>query len=259
MKPVVRKILLILLCVALLAGLCVLLGKSRSHRLLVTCEGLKVEFADAHRFVSEDDIKAWLERDYGSYIGQRLDSVGLDRIERILDEQSAILKSEAYTTEDGLLHVRLTQREPVLRFQQGKEGFYVDDRGFIFPLQERFTAPVPVVDGAIPVRCAPGYKGPAQTEKERRWIADMIGMMDWIRKSKIWKEAFVQVSVAQGGNLVLTPREGGERFLFGPPEEIADKFDRIGKYYEYIRPARGEGYYKTVNVRYDRQIICRQK
>lgn len=259
MKPVVRKIFLILLCAALAAGLCVLLMKSRAHRQLITCEGLKVEYADAHRFVTEDDVKAWLEREYGSYIGQRLDSVGLDRIEHILNEQSAIAKSEAFTTEDGLLHVRLTQREPVLRFQKGTEGFYVDDRGYIFPLQEQFSAPVPVVDGAIPVQCAPGYKGPAQTEKERRWIEDMIAMMDWLRKSKTWKEAFVKISVAEGGNLVLTPREGGERFLFGLPEEVADKFDRIGKYYEYIRPAREEGYYKTVNVKYDRQIICRQK
>ncbi len=259
MKAVVRKIFLIAFCAALVAGLCVLLARSKAHRQQFTCEGLKVEFADAHRFVGEDDIKAWLERDYGSYIGQRLDSVGLDRIEKILDEQSAILKSEAYTTEDGLLHVRLTQREPVLRFQKGKEGFYVDDRGFIFPLQERFTAPVPVVEGAIPVRCAPGYKGPAQTEKERQWIGDMIAMMDWIRRSKTWKEAIVQVNVSDGGNLVLTPREGGERFLFGLPENVADKFDRIGKYYEYIRPARGETYYKTVNVKYDRQIICRQQ
>ena len=152
MKPIVRKILLALVSAAVVAGLSVLLARSKAHRQLVTCEGLKVEFADAHRFVVEDDVKAWLERDYGSYIGQRLDSVGLDRIERILDEQSAILKSEAYTTEDGLLHVRLTQREPVLRFQKGKEGFYVDDRGFIFPRQERFTAPVPVVDGALPVQ-----------------------------------------------------------------------------------------------------------
>jgi hypothetical protein len=115
------------------------------------------------------------------------------------------------------------------------------------------------VEGAIPVRCAPGYKGPAQTEKERQWIGDMIAMMDWIRRSKTWKEAIVQVSVSDGGNLVLTPREGGERFLFGLPENVADKFDRIGKYYEYIRSARGETYYKTVNVKYDRQIICRQQ
>jgi cell division protein FtsQ len=259
MKPVVRKIILALVCAALVAGLCVLLARSKAHRQQITCKGLKVEYADAHRFVNDADIKAWLERDYGNYVGQRLDSVGLDRIENILDEQSAILKSEAWTTEDGLLNVRITQREPVLRFQKGDEGFYVDDRGYIFPLQKQFDAPVPVVDGAIPVRYTAGYKGKALTEEEQRWIGKVLDMMGWVRKSKVWEDAFVQVSVREGGDFVLTPREGKERFIFGQPEEVADKFDRIGKYYEYILPARGEGYYKTVNVKFDRQIICRQQ
>ena len=258
MKPAVKKTILALVCLALAAGLCVLLARSQAHRQLLTCNGLKVEYADAHRFVTKDDVKAWLEKEYGSYIGQRLDSVGLDRIEQILDDQSAILKSEAYTTEDGLLNIRISQRVPVLRFQNGKTGFYVDDRGYIFPLQERDTVQVPVVDGAIPVRYTPGYKGKAQTEQEQAWIRDMMDMMNWIRRSKVWKEAFVQISVAGNGDLVLKPRKGGERFILGHPEEIADKFDRIGKYYEYILPARGEDYYKTVNVKFDRQIICRQ-
>ena len=259
MRPAVKKTILILTCLVLVAGVCALFLASKAHRQQITCTGLKLEYADAHRFVTEDDVKAWLERDYGNYIGQRLDSVGLDRIEHILSDQSAILKSEAYTTEDGLLNIRITQREPVLRFQQGETGFYVDDRGYLFPLQEHFTAPVPIMDGAIPVRYTAGYKGKALTEKEQCWIRDVIALMAWIRKNKVWREAFVKISVTKGGDIIFVPREGGERFIFGGPENVTDKFDRIGRYYEYILPARGAGYYKTVNVKYDRQIICRQQ
>ena len=145
-----------------------------------------------------------------------------------------------------------------MRFQKGDTGFYVDDRGFIFPLQDKFTARVPIVDGAIPVRFEPGYKGKARTETERQWISDVMEMMAWIRKSKVWREAIVQVSVAGNGDLVLVPREGDERFLFGAPVDVADKFGRIARYYEYIKPAQDKGPYKTVNVKFDRQIICRQ-
>lgn len=258
MKPLVRRILLAVTVLLLLIGTALLLYGSRAHRRMVTCKGLKVEYADEHRFVNDADVKTWLEQEYGSYVGQRLDSVDLARIEKVLDEQSAILKSEAYTTEDGMLNVRISQREPVLRFQKGETGFYVDDRGFIFPLQDKFTARVPIVDGAIPVRFEPGYKGKARTEKERQWISDVMEMMAWIRKSKVWREAIVQVSVAGNGDLVLIPREGNERFLFGAPVDVPDKFGRIARYYEYIKPAPDKGPYKTVNVKFDRQIICRQ-
>ena len=63
-----------------------------------------------------------------------------------------------------ILHVRITQRAPVLRFQDGERGFYVDAEGFIFPLHKTYTAPVPVVEGAIPVDVPAGYKGEAREE-----------------------------------------------------------------------------------------------
>ena len=258
MKPSVKRIILILTCVLLAAGLCALLFASREHRRLITCEGLRVEYADDFRFVTDDDIKAWLECDYGNYIGQRLDSVGLARIESILDGQSAVLKSEAWTTEDGLLNIRITQRQPVLRFQKGATGFYVDDRGCLFPLQEHFEAPVPVVEGLVPVRYEAGYKGKAGTPEEQRWIAQVLEMMSWLKKNKVWKDFFVRFTVSDGGDFILTPWTGKERFLFGAPERFPDKFDRIARYYEYIRPSREENFYKTVNVKYDKQIICRQ-
>ena len=58
MKPAVKKTVLALVCLVLLAGLCVLLSRSKAHRQLLTCNGLKVEYADAHRFITEDDIKS---------------------------------------------------------------------------------------------------------------------------------------------------------------------------------------------------------
>jgi len=258
MKPVVRKIILISSLVITVAGLALLVLAKDSHRAKLTCEGLRVEYADDNRFVSEDDVKAYIDKYYGSYIGQRLDSVNLCKIEKILDDQSAVLKSEAFITPDGLLNIRLSQRAPVLRFQKGDTGFYVDERGYIFPLQENYSADVPVVDGDIPIGYTDGYKGKAMTEKEDGWINGVLGMMSWLAKSRTWKDSIVQVAVSSGGDLILVPRIGKEKIVFGSPDNVADKFSRIEKYYEYIRPSVPEGYYSSVNVKYDGQIICRK-
>ena len=63
---------------AAVAVLCALIhaGTAR-ERSLRTCEGVRVEYADAYRFVSEQDIKDYLDKYYGAYIGQRLDSIAL--------------------------------------------------------------------------------------------------------------------------------------------------------------------------------------
>ena len=167
MKARVR-ILVSVAVLAALVALCALIhaGTAR-ERALRTCEGIRVEYADDYRFVSEQDIKDYLDKYYGAYIGQRLDSIKLHKVESILDVQSAILKSEAYTTEDGMLNIRLTQREPVIRFQKGGYGFYADCNGFLFPLQENYTTPVPVMDGAVPLQYSEGFKGAPETWKNR--------------------------------------------------------------------------------------------
>ena len=53
-------------------------------------------------------------------------------------------------------------------------------------------------------------------------------------------------------------REGDEEFILGEAEDIPDKFSKIGRYYEYILPEKGQGYYKYVNVKYKNQIVCRK-
>lgn len=254
-----RTILMIFATLAVLAGMTLVILSSKNHRRTVMCEGLRVEFSDNFNFVTEDDIKAYIERNYGSYIGQRLDSVDLARIEKILDVQSAILKSEAYTTEDGMLNVMIAQREPVLRFQKHEIGFYMDERGYIFPLQDNYTSHVTVIDGDIPVSYTPGYKGEASSEKEARWLKGVLAMTKYMAKSKIWSENISQISVNDAGDIVLVPREGKEKFIIGSPSGYEEKLSKIEKYYQYIKPAKEDDWYTIVNVKYNGQIICRRK
>ena len=242
--------------IAVLAAAFVLLGLlSRKARFQRTCDGVAVEFSDDFNFVTEDDIKGYIDRYAGNYIGRRLDSLDLNGIESMLDLQSAVLKSEVYTGGDGNLHVVITQREPVLRFQGPQSGFYIDDRGFIFPLQDNYTSLVPVIDGNIPVKVSPNYKGEAGTEKEAAWINGVKEMVAYMQSNAIWAQNIVQIHVDENSDIILIPREGDEKFIFGSPDDAPAKFSRIEKYYQYIQP--GEKKYTSVNVKYKGQIICK--
>ena len=86
----------------------------------------------------------------------------------------------------------------------------------------------------------------------------MIALVDYMSSSGVWAENIVQITVQDNGDLVMVPRKGKEKFLFGKPDNIQDKFSRMEKYYTGIVPAKGEGFYSTVNVKYNGQIICRK-
>lgn len=231
----------------------------RANRHTLTCSGLCIEFKDSLRFVDEADIKTCLERNCPVYIGRRLDSIDLCGIENVLNSRSAILRSEAWTESDGNLHVSITQRSPVAKITTADHSFYIDDRGFIFPMRGECTVDIPVIEGAVPLHEPAGYKGEASTPEGRAWVQDITRLISYMDRQREWKGRFGKIRVDAGGDLVLVPAEGQETFIFGKCSDIPAKFARIDKYYRRIRPELGEDRYRTVNVKYKGQIVCRKK
>ena len=253
------RITLVAVAFCLLGLACLIIHWMNERRIgQLTCAGIKVEFTEDFNFVTAKDVEGYLSKDYGACIGQRLDSVDLRKVESILDNKSAILKAEAYTTPDGYLNVRIRQREPVVRFQKDNNGYYADEEGFVFPLQRNYTSLVPIIDGAVPLDIERGYKGEPKTETEKEWLAGAIALVNYMQDSGIWAKNICQITVSGNGDLIMIPRDGKERFIFGPPEDFGRKFDLISRYYTSILPHKGTGCYSTVNVKYNGQIVCRK-
>lgn len=247
---------------ALLVLVLAALGRrSDEVRLRTACNGLEVRILDSTllAFVSKEDVARTIARDYGTFLGQRIDSVDLWRIETALRGRSAIRQAEAYITRDGILHVDILQREPSVRFQKADCGFYADESAFIFPLHPDYSSDALVVEGDIPLAVDGQFRGYLQDPAQRRWLEGVVALVRFTGDHKEWNGALKSIRVEPGGNLVLYPSKGGERFLFGQPDALKDKFARMEEYYRIIAPAREEGWYRSVDVRYNGQIICKRK
>ena len=99
---------------------------------------------------------------------------------------------------------------------------------------------VVVIDGAIPLKLDKTCRGLASTEKERQWMRQMTELVKYMDSDKVWKENIVHIHVQGNGDLVLIPREGQEKFIFGKPTAVAEKFTLMECYYTSIAPARGK-------------------
>jgi cell division protein FtsQ len=115
-----------------------------------------------------------------------------------------------------------------------------------------------VVDGYVPLKIEHGYRGRPDTEEECRWLESIVAMVRYIENSRTWQGKIVQITVLQDGDLMLIPREGKERFIFGQPYELKEKFEKMGLYYKSIRKEKGEEAYRTVDLRFRDQIVCRK-
>ncbi|MBP3202611.1 MAG: hypothetical protein J6M31_03270 [Bacteroidales bacterium] len=262
MKPILRRGLGLLTVIAF-TGIWMLSSsmgeKVRRER---TCQGkgsLEVIVTDSleRTFVARQDIENWLEKEYRAYAGLPLDSVDLDRIEHIILSHSAVRDCEAWLTDDGILHVEIGQRQPAVRFDDGSNGYYADAEGFIFPLQSRGGADVPVISGKLPLKVERGFKGFPEDPAQHEWLMQMVNLVNYM-KGTVWEHNLSAITVDAAGNLVLLPREGKEKFLFGAPTEIPGKFALLEAYYQSVAPAKAPGYYKHVDLRYAGQLVCKK-
>lgn len=254
------RILLLSLVIALAAAEAALVVSSASQtRHGVTCnEHLDIRLQDSS-FVTKQEVRDCITKRYGSWSGQRIDSLDLHRMEDILNGLTAVKRSEVWVTPDGMLHVRIVQRQAAARFEGPEGGFYSDAEGYIFPLQKSWEAPVRTVSGSIPLTLPKGYSGLAPSQQDEDWLRGMLALVDFISGSKVWNARIGTISVEPGGDVVLGLSDGKEKVLFGGSDGIKEKFNLLDDYYNYVRPSKDPGYYKTVNLKYHGQIICRQK
>lgn len=262
MKPVLRLGLDILIAAAFTAVWVVSAGMARNERRSRTCQGkgaLEVTVLDSaqRRFVAKADVQEWLQKEYGAYAGLPLDSVDLHRIETIISSHSAVRNCEAWITDNGVLHVQLSQRQPVLRLENGQNACYADETGYMFPLQSRGSVDVPVVSGKLPVTLERGYKGFASKPEEALWLERMINLGEFM-KGKVWEKDIEKMEVNADGDLVLYPVKGSEKFIFGAPVRIKEKFGLMTAYYRSVVPSLSEGQsYTRVDIRHRSQIVCK--
>ena len=71
------RIILTAAVVCLLGLVCLVVNGVNGKRMReLTCAGIKVEFTDDFNFITAKDVEGYLNKDYGAYIGQRLDKIG---------------------------------------------------------------------------------------------------------------------------------------------------------------------------------------
>lgn len=223
------------------------------------CNKIEIAILDSsvNRFVSKEEIGE-LIREQGITVKEsKLKHINLHELELMLNNRTAIKKSTVSYTGKGVLVVNVIQRRPVLRLETASGGFYMDESAYIFPLVRAFTSYVPVVTGEIPLRITPGYRGRIRENKE--WVRDILKIGLFIDKNEIWNAQIEQIFVDENGNLHMTPRVGQHDIMFGKPDEVEVKFQKLLSFYKNIIPNEGWDKYKVVDLQYSNQIVCKKR
>lgn len=230
---------------------------ARQRKANTFAEGVQVEvkpLPSGDKLISERDVRQALLQSFGNTLeGTELINLEVERMERVLEEDPFVQNADAYIDQNNQLHVRIAQREPVLRVLDNNGGnYYLDAAGKKMPPSKNFAARVLVATGNV----AP-YT-PEFREKRKSTLKDLFNLTQTLLADDFFGSFIQQVHINNAGEFILVPLVGDQKIVLGSARRLEDKLRRLKIFYQQAMPYEGWRKYETINLKYSGQVVCKR-
>ena len=159
----------------------------------------------------------------------RKDKLDLNQLEKSINSNPMIEKSEVFVSIDGVLKAMVKQKTPIARVFNDESSFYIDYQGNIMPLSDEFTARVPIISGDI----------------------------NKINKDDLNKLLrFIGIQISPVGSVKMQNRNFNYEILFGKAINIERKFQNYKAFYQKTSVDSTLSRYKRINLTFTQQVVC---
>jgi len=238
-----------------LAGVVVLLGFINVKKQTVKCTDVKILIPGADNFIEREEIDAILKEDQGVLLGRNIENINIHKIEKKLQSNAYIGFAKVYVEMDGVLHIEVKQRQPILRLlNENGQDFYIDNDGLKMPVSANFTANVLVATGHITE-----VFGSRVDTLHTQLARDLYKTAQFIKKDTLWDSQIEQIVVDQKNDIELIPRVGNQRIILGNADSLEKKMKNLLLFYKKAMPQVGWDTYRTINIKYTNQIVCERR
>jgi len=238
-----------------LAGVVVLLSFINVKKQTVKCTDIKILIPGADNFIEREEIDAILKEDQGVLLGRNLENINIHKIEKKLQSNPYIGFAKVYVDMDGVLHIEVKQRQPILRIlNENGQDFYIDNDGLKMPISSNFTANVLVATGHITE-----VFGSRVDSLHTQLARDLYKTAQYIKKDTLWDSQIEQIVVDQKNDIELIPRVGNQRIILGDADSLEKKMKNLLLFYKKAMPQVGWDTYRTINIKYTNQIVCEKR
>lgn len=206
------------------------------------------------KLISEGDVRTAMLRTFDSDLKHyRLDEIDVTRVETLLEDDPFVKNAEVYVDQHNILRIKVEQREPVLRvFDNNGNNYYLDENGVKMPPSKNFAARALVATGNI----SP-YQTDFITRRKSSTLKDLFKLAQALKSDEFLSGFIQQIHVTNGGEFVMTPLIGDQQIILGSVRRLDDKFRRLKIFYKEGMPSAGWRKYRSVNLKFNGQIVCR--
>ena len=255
-----NKILQISIWVIALAAIIVTLGfvNISSEQTLFSQPIINIDYETENRFINESDILSQIlnKEDTGTLLLNHFD---VNYLEKKLDNNHSIKDVQVHKTIDGKLIVNVKQRRPIVRIFSRNESYYIDEKGNLMPLSNKYTARLLVVNGNLHEpfgkRYRFNYDNLNDTLAEKTLLDDIYKIANYIDNSEFWKAQIEQVHVNKVYGFELIPKVGNHKIVFGGVDNLEGKFEKLMIFYKKGLSKTGWNEYSEINLKYNKHSL----
>ncbi len=228
----------VILMLALMVFLYSFTSTRNQSRKLVKSEVIFVD--DSSPFIKQEVVNKLLIENKSDAQSINKDKVDLNQLEKSINSNPMIEKSEVFVSIDGVLKAMVKQKTPIARVFNDEDSFYIDYQGNIMPLSDEFTARVPIISGDI--------------NKVNR--KDFSKLLRYVWHDDFLKKNIIGMRISAVGNLKMQSRGFDYEILFGKPINIERKFQNYKAFYQKTVVDSTLFRYKKINLTFTQQVVC---
>ncbi|WP_445719452.1 cell division protein FtsQ/DivIB [Flavobacterium sp.] len=204
---------------------------------------IDIEFdSNENMFLTHEMVNNLLIQNFGGASTIQKDKVDLNTLETVLDDHEMIEKAQVFSTIDGLLNTRITQKTPIVRVITDYESYYLDSKGDKMSLSDNFSARVPLVTGEISEENCRPY----------------LFLFNQIKKDDFLSKNITGAQIMPSGSVILTNRSYDYKIVFGKPINVEDKLKNYKAFFQHAIKDTLIKNYKEVNVMFTQQVVCKK-
>ena len=240
-------------------GACLLAGGSLTTLLIAAnrkeathyCQRIDVTIKGSgdKAYISKTDILAQLNKAaHDSIIHKQIEKINVAVLEKSLEKHPWIGDAELYFDTHDMLHVAVSEREPVARvFTTAGTTFYIDSTSQRLPLLPDVNVRVPVVTSFTGATVL--------SKKDSAVVKDATTIAHYITTHPFWNAQIAQIDITPSGTFELLPVVGNHIIRIGHAENLDEKLSNLLIFYKQVLSKTGFDKYAVVDVQYKDQVI----
>lgn len=260
--------------------LLVLVRYAQSKNASEVCNSIEVsiEALPEQNFVLPRQVEHILSNNEQEVLtGHSLANIDVEVLEQRLYTNPYVKQARVYIDLNGKVKVNITQRKPVFRVIAEKDSYYIDDEFCKLPLSAHYTARVPLITGNVIEKYQENNPNDMLgiTEEKKTDIispikntsrvcseklSQLIPLLREILKDPFYRSQITQIHVLPSGECELYTLLGDAKIIFGYPMiDVEQKLLNLKTFYKNALRSYGWHQYRTITVKYPRQIVCEKK